>query len=65
MKTELQNKVWDCLPKEFKEEVKSLYNRNVAENDISAYATIETLFGLHNLISDAEGEDEMLTVSRK
>lgn len=63
MKTELQNRAWSVLPKEFKEEVKSLYNRNVAENDISAYATIETLFGPHNLTSDAEGE-EILTVPR-
>lgn len=54
---------WRVLPAEFREEVKSLYNRNVAENSISAYATIETLFGLHNLTSDAEGE-EILTCEK-
>lgn len=53
MNKALQDSAWSCLHREFKEEVKSLYNRNVAENDISAYATIETLFGIHNLTSDA------------
>lgn len=64
MDRELIDRAWRVLSAEFRKEVKSLYNRNVAENNISAYATIETLFGLHNLTSDAEGE-EMLTVSRK
>lgn len=67
MTTELQNKVWSILPKEFKEEVKEIYSNAITyhpcgynhKTDLLKY-----LFGRHNLISDAEGE-EMLTVPRK
>lgn len=58
MNTELQDKAWSVLPKEFKEEVKKLY-REFAFTREGYYVE---LFGLHNLTSDAEGE-EMLTVS--
>lgn len=67
MTTELQNKVWSILPKEFKEEVKEIYSNAITyhpcgynhKTDLLKY-----LFGRHNLTSDEEGE-EMLTVSRK
>lgn len=60
MITELQNKVWLVLPKEFKEEVKKLYSRFLFTRE----GYYDELFGKHNLTSDAEGE-EMLTVPRK
>lgn len=63
MNTELQNKAWSVLPKEFKEEVKEEY---FACKHCSAEASameLEIIFGEHNLTSDAEGE-EMLTCDR-
>lgn len=61
MKKELKDKVWNILPKEFKEEVKKMYNgyqpKKIRE-------CLIMLFGIHNLASNAEGE-EMLIVSRK
>lgn len=77
MTTELQNKAWSILPKEFKEEVKKEYAKYLAidvddnpnlpayavESATSRMALLKMLFGEHNLTSDAEGE-EMLTVSR-
>ena len=67
MTTELQNKVWSILPKEFKEEVKEIYSNAITyhpcgynhKTDLLKY-----LFGRHNFTFDEEGE-EMLTVSRK
>lgn len=70
MNKELQDLAWRSLPKEFKEEVKIYYQYayvQYGKSDLyrgSANA-IESLFGLHNLTSDAEGEEEMLYVSRK
>lgn len=73
MNTELQNKVWSVLPKEFKEEVKELYDGCIKMMDIRPSAsqiyvnklsTLEDIFGHHNLTSDAEVE-EMLCVSRE
>lgn len=61
MNTELQNKVWSLLPKEFKEEVKKEWRR-AYYNDTKVI--LEYFFGKHNLTSDAEGE-EMLMVERK
>lgn len=61
MTEEVQNYVWqNCLPKEFKEGVKYYYQHT----DSGSYAEdmLESIFGKHNLTSDAEGE-EMLTVS--
>ena len=60
MTKELQNYVWSILPKEFKEEVKKIFYTH-ENNEIKTY--LIHLFGLHNLTSDAEGE-EWLTVSR-
>ena len=66
MNKELQDLAWSCLPKEFKEEVKKDY-AVITENpewDEAYNCALEETFGLHNLTSDAEGE-EMLCVSRK
>lgn len=75
MDKETQRIAWSCLPKEFKEEVKELYDGCIKMMDIRPSAseiyanklsTLEGLFGLHNLTTDAEGDDdEMLCVSRK
>ena len=65
MNKELQDHVWKhCLPKEFKEEVKKMYNGHILNDlDYGRNSALINLFG-ENLTSDAEGEDEMLTVSR-
>lgn len=69
MTKELQDLVWSVLPKEFREEVKRLFKSEYVSDRSYQYTTkmelLVNLFGLHNLTSDAEGEDEMLTVSRK
>lgn len=71
MTKELQDRVWKhFLPKEFKEEVKYEYRRVATKAtkdsyDLGFMHAHEGMFGHHNLTSDAEGEDEMLTVSRK
>ena len=79
MNKELIDRVWRCLPREFKEEVKKLYtdaldaSNSPHEPDDRKWGNYRVtlleklfigLFGRHNLTSDAEGE-EMLTVSRK
>ena len=73
MDKKLQDLAWSILPKEFKEEVRELYDGCIKMMDIRPSAseiyankltTLEYLFGIHNLTSDAEGE-EMLTISRK
>ena len=63
MNKELSDRVWSVLPKEFKEKVKYYYQHT----DCGSYAEgmLESIFGEHNLTSDAEGEEEMLCVSRK
>lgn len=74
MNKELSDRVWKILPKEFKEEVKKMFEEDKKHPEIHTTCGITTayhnnmgqrlidLFGLHNLTSDAEGE-EMLTVS--
>lgn len=76
MNKELQDLAWSVLPKKFKEEVKETYKEyaeKIASKSepeyrivgyIAAQTELELLFGIHNLTSDAEGE-EMLVVSRK
>lgn len=68
-----QDLAWSVLPKEFKKEVKEIYDSGIKMMDIRPSAsqiyanklsTLEGIFGIHNLTSDTEGE-EMLTVSRK
>lgn len=61
MNKELTDRAWACLPREFKEEVKKEFRE---ERACETLAMLITLFGYHNLTSDAEGE-EMLTVPRK
>ncbi len=64
MTKELQDLAWSCLPKEFKWEVKAMYNRpSLNDLDFGYKSALLNLFG-HNLTSDAEGE-ELLTVPRK
>lgn len=74
MTTELQNKAWSCLPKEFKEEVKELYDSGIKMMDIRPSAseiyanklsTLEGIFGIHNLTSDAEGEEILMAPRKK
>lgn len=69
MSKELSDRAWACLPREFKEEVKKSYRYYSCmakdQYDCGIVDTIETIFGKHNLTSDAEEEDEILTVSRK
>lgn len=50
MNKELQNKAWNVLPKEFKEEVKKLYR----EFTFTREGYYVELFGLHNLTSDGK-----------
>lgn len=70
MNKELIDKAWACLPREFREEVKKDYQYALTKCETSnlqrgVVDTLEDLFGEDNLTSDAEGEDEMLYVSRK
>lgn len=69
MKKELQDFVWqNCLPKEFKEEVKKMYAtpyKYFESNYSGACAAFNMLFGKHNLTSDAEVEVELLHVTRQ
>lgn len=71
MTKEQQDLAWTVLPKEFKEEVKKLWQSADKEQQLphdailrGEYSILVSLFGPHNLTSDAEGE-EMLIVSRK
>lgn len=64
----LQTTAWNCLPKEFKEEVKYEYHRAATkatkdEYDLGFMHAHEGMFGIHNLTSDAEGE-EMLYANK-
>lgn len=61
MDRKTQDLAWSCLPREFREEVKKEYRKGYV---CETLAMLITLFGHHNLTSDAEGE-EMLWVSRK
>lgn len=68
MNKELIDRAWQCLPREFKEEVKYKYNKTKTkkikkECDLGFLNAHEGMFGVHNLTSDAEGE-EMLIVPR-
>lgn len=63
MNKELQDKVWNhCLPREFKEEVKKIYNDLLNEHLIpdiedsvnNQMLILEEIFSYHNLTSDAE-----------
>lgn len=62
MDRKTQDLAWSCLPREFREEVKKEYRKGYV---CEILAMLITLFGHHNLTSDAEGEEEMLYVNRK
>lgn len=71
MNKELSDRVWSILPKEFKEEVKRLWQSADKEQQLphdaflrGEYSMLVSLFGRHNLTSDEE-EEEMLIISRK
>ena len=61
MNKELIDRVWACLPREFKEKVKKEYYHD--DTNPFELAQLEAIFGIHNLISDAEG-DELLTCEK-
>ena len=64
MNTELQNKAWSVLPKEFKEEVKKEYKNALRFNEYAHECVVfRNLFGHHNLTSDEE-EEELLTCEK-
>lgn len=74
MNKELIDRTWSCLPKEFKEEVKEIYDSGIKMMDTrpsssqiyaNKLSTLEGIFGLDNLTSDVEGEAELLYVKRK
>lgn len=61
-----QDLAWNCLPKEFKEEVKEDYNYAILNREYTKQQILENLFGIHNLTSEEEEEeDETLCVRRK
>lgn len=58
-----QNLTWNCLPLEVKKEVKRQYQIAINVKEYYTECTLEYLFGIDNLTSDAEGE-EMLTCEK-
>lgn len=66
MNKELQDLAWACVPKAFRDAVRQKveYYNNPARRNRGYYRCLVDFFGLHNLTSDAEGE-EMLMVPRK
>lgn len=61
MNKELQDKAWAVLPKEFREEVRNMYDSVSAGGETAV--VLRELFGKHNLTSDIY-EEEILTVPR-
>lgn len=58
---DLQDLAWRCLPREVCEEVKELYrHENKVLAPIDGVTTLNEIFGLHNLTSDAEGEEMLM-----
>ncbi len=67
MTTEQQNKAWACLPKEVRDEIVSTYfckGESCQEFNRGYIAGLIGIFGHHNLTSDTEPE-EMLITSRE
>lgn len=67
MDKELQDLAWRSLPKEFKEEVKRMYETAksyvLGDMEINAQvceAVLSELFGIHNLTSNTEGEEMLM-----
>lgn len=70
MNKQLQDLAWSVLPKEFKEEVKILYNHNpgakpMPENTSRGKSILRDIFGHDNLTSDAEGENKTVNHDRR
>lgn len=68
MNKELIDRAWSVLPKKFKEGVKYRYHNFNCYNhtaNIEVKEILEYLFSPHNLTSDAEGEVELLHVTRQ
>lgn len=69
MNKELIDRVWNCLPREFREEVKKEYLVHHEGGDMKySYGYSDALtdfFGHNNLTSDAEGEDDSANHDRR
>lgn len=55
----MQNDAWKSLPKDFKDEIKRVYNRpcyNMAALNVNN--TLDWLFGIGNLTEDEQKEEE-------
>lgn len=65
MNKELQDKVWACLPKEARDEIKRLYIDGVKQHKINRIAIYKSLFGRHNLTSDTEPEEMLKAIHEK
>ncbi len=64
MNKDLQNKAWASLSKEFKEEVKELWeHENKVLMQIDCVTTLNEIFGKHNLTSDADGDELTDTIN--
>lgn len=63
MDRELIDRAWRVLPAEFREEVKKEYYHD--DSNPFELALLETLFGIHNLTSDAEGEEMLMCEKSK
>ena len=65
MNREMQDRIWSFLPKEAREEIKSIYSAHTKRQIITAQDTLlDDLFGRENLESDTEPE-EILHINRK
>lgn len=56
----LQTAAWRCLPREFREEVKKIYNADDPLAFPEENGLFDYIFGRHNLTSDAEGEEMLM-----
>lgn len=55
----MQNDAWRSLPKDFKDEIKRVYNRVCySMAALSVSNTLDWLFGIENLTEDQQKEEE-------
>lgn len=55
----MQNDAWRSLPKDFKDEIKRVYNRVCySMAALSVNNTLDWLFGIENLTEDQQKEEE-------
>ena len=58
----MQNDAWRSLPKDFKDEIKRVYNRVCySMAALSVNNTLDWLFGIENLTEDQQKEEEKRT----